>query len=115
MQYKAALLHNVLTLHTGLIGGGSYRGNRPLILALHQLLAPPQLHVCFHLAIFGSHSRLSVDTIVHAIQRRARQICTMITRDSVRTIDQLIQHLQQKWWMTSTDDADIMDYDTMNS
>ena len=107
--YSARALH-CPELCSGLLGGGAFRGNRPLVLLLHMLVkATLPIPLRFHLTIFRSFSRCPT----LALQLRARLIAEAMRRylgrADVSNLEQVISTVSSWSLPSSHNDADLSD------
>ena len=99
---------------SGLLGGGAYRGNRPLVICLHMLFHEQLFPLKLHVPVFESYSSYPVEIIFHVIIAKAiellnkiRQSC--VTRNtSVLSLNELVELLYSFNLPTSHYDNDIL-------
>ena len=99
-----------VSILTGLLGGGAFRNNRPLILLLHLLLSSGQATV-FHNTIFKTFCSLTPAQIEAAIERKAEEMLACLRKDDPTTVAAALAIIVG-WALCSADnDADIRDTD----
>ena len=57
-------------MHTGLLGAGAFRGNRPLAIALQMMILPPEVTLKIHLIHNSEDIMLGARTIISHIAQR---------------------------------------------
>ena len=110
LVYSAAQrLHSPL-LYTGLLGGGAFRNNRPLILLLHLLLQPvhDQCAVEFHHPIFWSFSYLPTGRLEQSLLDRADILLHALWQARVRTLGDALDLIATWDLPTSHSDLDLI-------
>mmetsp|Transcript_118163 Transcript_118163/g.220950 ORF Transcript_118163/g.220950 Transcript_118163/m.220950 type:complete len:537 (-) Transcript_118163:136-1746(-) len=97
-------------IFTGLLGGGAFRNNRPLVLLLHLLLQPvgDDRPVIFHHPVFWSFGCDSVQTIEQRILEHADIMLQQLKGMGILSLgDALVEIL--RWWLpVSNDDHDVV-------
>ena len=58
-------------IFSGLLGGGAFRGNRPLVLLLHLLLQDDPVCVLFHYPIFRNFSQWTIEKLQDEVLTQA--------------------------------------------
>ena len=94
---------------SGLLGGGAFRNNRPLVLLLHLLLQPENLAstLRFHHPVFDSFSGLSTDTLERRTVQQADEMVEQLRNAGVRTLGQAVDAILSWQLATSHRDADL--------
>ena len=108
--YAAATrLHSPL-IFTGLLGGGAFRNNRPLILLLHLLLQPhqDQCAVAFHHPIFWSFGYLPPGHLEQCLLDRADILLHALMLARVHTIGDALDLIESWNLPTSHSDLDLL-------
>lgn len=100
---------------SGLLGGGAFRGNRPLVLLLHLLLQPMmaeeeeesacQLH--FHNPIFWSFSGLDIPLLEDRVLTKADEMLERLRMSGVMTVRQALDELLTWNLPLNRGDADL--------
>jgi hypothetical protein len=88
-------------MYSGLLGGGDFRGNRPLVLLLHLLLHNGERKVLFHTPIF------SKEWLEPEVATRAEEMLERLRRKRVCTLEEALQEIQQWHLPLSSHDADL--------
>ena len=94
---------------SGLLGGGAYRGNRPLVLALHLLLQPPDevLRLRFHYPVFRSFNTLDTSTLEQRVLEVANELLGSLRKRGVTSLGEVL-HVLHSWRLPlSQGDADL--------
>jgi len=75
-------------IFSGLLGGGAYRNNRPLVLLLHLLLQPRSntRPIFFHHPVFWSFAGLSKQALEKNIVNRADKMMEALRDQNVKTL-----------------------------
>jgi len=94
---------NCPQMFTGLIGGGDFQGNRPLVLLLHLLLHTEDRPVLFHNPIFCKDSHY----LESKVAIRAEQMLDRLRMKGVRTLGEALQEILQWRVPLSRHDADL--------
>ena len=93
---------------TGLLGGGAFRNNRPLVLLLHLLCqtsdSPP---VSFHNPILWSFCELRVEDLQDNILRQADQWMDELRTRGVRTLKDALEWVMERSLPLSINDDDL--------
>mmetsp|Transcript_120520 Transcript_120520/g.234744 ORF Transcript_120520/g.234744 Transcript_120520/m.234744 type:complete len:187 (+) Transcript_120520:1-561(+) len=98
------------TILSGLLGGGAFRGNRPLILLLHLLLQPVEgsIDVQFHHPIFWSFSRFTIPQLEQRMLELADDMLLRLSAKGVSTLREALEEIFSWELVTSHDDIDIV-------
>jgi len=96
-------------IFSGLLGGGAFRNNRPLILLLHLLLQPSSdtRPVMFHHPVFWSFSVLSMQTLEANIVERADRMMEALRDQGVTTLGDALAVLLSWRLPLSEQDMDL--------
>jgi len=92
---------------TGLIGGGAFRGNRPVTLVLHMLLDDGSMNINFHHPIFWSFCNLPKEELERRVVQEASVMMNKLRECNVQTLGQALQLLVRMGVSTSEGDADL--------
>lgn len=94
----------------GLLGGGAFRNNRPLVLLLHLLLQPvgSERDLLFHHPIFWSFSMLEADELEHNVLVQADAWLTHLRNKGVQTIREVLDLVLAAELPLSQNDSDLM-------
>ena len=94
------------TLLTGLLGGGAFRNNRPLVLLLHLLMQQDQ-RMIFHNTVFTSFSAASTQALEDRIEGQAAMWLARLRALEPATMRHAL-HIIAAWELpSSTDDGDL--------
>ena len=81
---------------SGLLGGGAYRGNRPLILLLHLILQPPKMNTIleFHYPIFESYGdpTLQPSELSQRVVERADKMLQQLIDRNATTMEEALSN-----------------------
>lgn len=112
LVFKVARRLSAPCIFSGLLGGGAFRGNRPLILLLHMLLQPSQdaIHVRFHNPIFWSFSSFSIPELERAMLIKADDMLEKLREKGVTTLLDAFGEILSWQLPTSQDDRDIVEH-----
>jgi len=107
--YEVASALDCPMIFSGLLGGGAFRNNRPLVLLLHMLLQPRegQPEVVFHYPIFWSFCRRSIPDLEESVVSLAGDLMEKLRAQGVRTLDEALQLLLDWGLSTSQNDDDL--------
>ena len=108
--YEVARRQKSPMIYSGLLGGGAFRGNRPLILALHMILQRPDDHadVRFHYPVFDSASKTAKSHEMEvAILVMAENIVEVLRRKGMKYLYEAIQELTSMSLPTSHNNKDV--------
>ena len=108
--YAAAhRLHSPL-IYTGLLGGGAYRNNRPLVLLLHLLLQPDhnQYAVEFHHPIFWAFGHLPTARLEQCLLDKADILLYALAQANVDTLGDALDTIASWDLPTSHSDLDLL-------
>jgi len=97
-------------IFSGLLGGGAFRGNRPLVLALHMLLSPTsdQVPLHFHHPIFRVGGGAGgIEACEQAVLTLADAIVAELSRRGVATLQDALMQLLHMDLHLSLGDADL--------
>lgn len=97
-------------IFSGLLGGGAFRNNRPLVLLLHLLLQPTDCHqpILFHFPIFQSFGTASTEDLEQMVLKQADILLDRLEQEGVSTLEQALFKILQ-WELSSSHwDADLM-------
>ena len=97
-------------IFSGLLGGGAFRGNRPLVLLLHLLLqeaVDDPICVMFHYPIFWSFSQWTIEQLQDAVLIQADNMMQMLRDASVHTFEEALEQIITWKLPTSHDDGDL--------
>jgi len=95
-------------LYTGLLGGGAYRGNRPLIITLHCLCHDSDSPKMFmHIPIFASHSQHTIAQLQDALVQNAECMLYVLKESGVTSMTQVIDYALAWNLPTSHEDRDL--------
>ena len=110
LVYAAAIKLHSPVIFTGLLGGGAFRNNRPLVLLLHLLLQPSHVHcaVEFHHPIFMAFSYLSTAQLEQAVLDRADILLHALVLEGVHTIGDALDVIESWNLPTSHHDLDLI-------
>ena len=108
--YAAAVRLHSPVIYTGLLGGGAFRNNRPLVLLLHLLLQPHHDHcaVEFHHPIFMAFSYLSTAQLEQAVLDRADILLHALVLEGVHTLGDALDVIESWDLATSHHDLDLI-------
>ena len=109
--FEAARRLGSSAMFTGLLGGGAFRGSRPLVLLLHMLLEPylgNSTQIVFHYPIFSSFSKVRLDVLENWILEGADELMDYLRRLEVKTLRDALNALQVLGVKTSQEDADLL-------
>ena len=98
-------------IYTGLLGGGAYRGNRPLALAIHLMLQPilrEWTKVKFHYPVFQAFGKLEIEEMEERILIKADQILAHLKAKGAYTIGAALEELLTMNLVTSSYDGDLV-------
>ena len=111
MVYMVAIKLDCTMILSGLMGGGAYRGNRPLVLLLHLLLQPEgtQVPLVFHNAIMGSYGAATARMAEARVVQLAEEWRQKLAEDNACTVEDVVRFVYEDKISTSHDDADIND------
>ena len=93
--YQVGRKLNVPRILSGLLGGGDFRGTRPLIILLHLLLQPPgkTIPMMFHHPIFWRFSKLSLPQLEKAMLKRAGEMLDSLRAKGVKNILEAVSEI----------------------
>jgi len=94
---------------TGLLGGGAFRNNRPLVLLLHMLMQLPDRVVIFHHPVFWSYSRVSTDELEQLIVQKADEMMGRLRSKEVKTLEDALTEIETWQLPLSSYDGDLVD------
>ena len=96
-------------IYSGLLGGGAFRNNRPLVLLLHLLLQPSSdaLHVTFHHPVFWSFSDEPIDTLQDRILEYADIMLEAMHEEGIQTLGEALDKIMRFKLPLSENDADL--------
>jgi len=94
---------------TGLLGGGAFRNNRPLVLLLHLLFQKPDVHrpVIFHNPLFWSNCGAFTEDLEEYILTLADRWVEILRARGVQTIEQALHVLLDARLPLSDGDRDL--------
>lgn len=94
---------------TGLLGGGAFRNNRPLVLLLHLLLQPPDSgqEVRFHYPVFWSFCHLETTDLEERILEWGDRWLDHMRQAGVRSLADAIDVIDRLDLPTSQNDQDL--------
>lgn len=92
---------------SGLLGGGAFRGNRPLVLALHAMLQPASsaCQLLFHCPIFQSNGGRG--SLEQAVVGQADQMLEVLRQRGVSTLAEALDEVLSWQLPLSLGDADL--------
>lgn len=93
----------------GLLGGGAFRGDRPLTLLLHLLLEPEEAAIPmeFHYPVFWQYGRVGTEELEQAILERADEMLERLRRSKAANKTEAISEIL-KWNLPfSHEDKDL--------
>merc|ERR1712117_388832 len=96
---------------SGLLGGGAFRNNRPLVLLLHLLLQPPgsERQLLFHHPVFWSFCGSATEVLEEWIVKRADSYLEQCQQADYKTLDQVLRAvLSDANLRLSEDDGDLV-------
>jgi len=98
---------------SGLLGGGAFRGNRPLILLLHLLLQPQAnsdnaIVLNFHNPIFWSFGGMPIAEMESSMVDAAAELLSKLRKAGVQTMQEALQEIVTWKLSTSEGDKDIV-------
>ena len=97
---------------SGLLGGGAFKGNRPLIMLLHLILQPTETEsvMMFHYPVFWSHDKKTSDVIEleERLQRQADKMLEQLRLKGANSLDKAIAEIVSWKLPLSKDDDDIL-------
>ncbi len=107
--FAAADRLNSPVVLSGLLGGGAYRNNRPLVLLLHLLLQPVahERRVEFHLPVFWDFCGLGAAELEQRIMDFADLMLADLRRRRVDTLAGALALLLDARLALSTNDGDL--------
>lgn len=110
LVYEVAKQSGSPLILSGLLGGGAFRGNRPLVLALHMLMQRPDdtASLRFHHPIFWSFSDRSIDELEQSIPTIADAMVETLRRKGVGTLGEALEELFSWALPSSQHDIDTM-------
>ena len=110
LVYVAATRLRSPVIYTGLLGGGAFRNNRPLILLLHLLLQPHgnQCAVEFHHPIFWSYGFLPAGRLEQSLLDRADILLYTLAQANVGTVGDALDLIETWDLPTSHNDLDLL-------
>ena len=89
--YAAASHLKAPLICSGLLGGGAFRGNRPLVLLLHLLLYDGSQPVRFYHPVFWSFSGEEVEELQSRIKSVADAMLEKLWERRVETLDKALE------------------------
>eukprot|EP00931_Biecheleriopsis_adriatica_P047475 TRINITY_DN27373_c0_g1_i1.p1 TRINITY_DN27373_c0_g1~~TRINITY_DN27373_c0_g1_i1.p1 ORF type:complete len:483 (-),score=74.66 TRINITY_DN27373_c0_g1_i1:110-1558(-) len=95
---------------SGLLGGGAFRGNRPLILLLRLLLQPfgDKQPVCFHYPVFWSFGNMDAQQLEQQLLVSADVLIEEMRKQNVETLDQALKIILTFGLALSEGDRDLV-------
>ena len=110
LLFYAAHAMGCPSLSSGLLGGGAYRGNRPLVLALHMAIgASIPVPLRFHLTVLRSFSRHPPPVLQMRIRMVAEAMLRRLSLSGVSTLDRAVALLSSTQLPNSHNDQDVAD------
>ena len=110
LLFYSARAFNCPELCSGLLGGGAFRGNRPLVLLLHMLVkATLPIPLRFHLTIFHSFSHCTPRVLQLRVRLIAEAMRQYLGHTDVCNLKQVISALSSWSLPSSHNDADLSD------
>jgi len=103
MCFAIQKLLDCQNMYAGLLGGGDFRGNRPLVLLIHLLLHTGDRQVSFHSPIFSKDSRW----LEPEVAKRADEMLERLRQQDIRTLGEALQEMCSWNLALSTGDADL--------
>jgi tRNA A37 N6-isopentenylltransferase MiaA len=96
---------------SGLLGGGAFRNNRPLILLLHLLLQPvdDRRPLLFHYPVFSTFCSDSSECLEQRILQYADAMLDKLRSSGVQTLRQALQRILELQLPLSNFDVDLAD------
>ena len=98
-------------LFTGLLGGGAFRGNRPLILVLHLLFEPyvgRRTTVKFHYPILSSRSSTSTKVLEQKLLEKTCLILEDLQSSGLSSFGGVMSYLASQQFSVSEHDYDLI-------
>ena len=107
--YEVARHLNAPVIFSGLLGGGAYRGHRPLTLLLHLLLQPHgcSSHLKFHHPIFEAFGDYAVSQLEQTMLSSADKMLEVLRKKNVATLQDALKVIFSWKLCTSNCDRDI--------
>jgi hypothetical protein len=96
-------------IFSGLLGGGAFRNNRPLVLLLHLLLHDDSVPLLFHHPIFASFGSESTHVLEQRLLQYADAMLDTLRARRVSTLREALAHLLNMKLPLSNYDADLAD------
>ena len=110
LLFYAAHTMGCPSLSSGLLGGGAYRGNRPLVLVLHMVIkASLPVPLRFHLTVLRSFSRHPPPVLQMRIRMVAEAMLRRLFQAKVTTLERAIALLSSSPLPSSHNDEDVAD------
>ena len=110
LLFYAARTLGCPSISSGLLGGGAYRGNRPLVLVLHMIIkASLPVPLRFHLTVLRSFSSHPPQVLQMRIRMVAESMLRRLFQTEISTMDHAITLLLSSPLPSSHDDADVSD------
>ena len=110
LLFYAAHTMGCPSLSSGLLGGGAYRGNRPLVLVLHMIIkASLPVPLRFHLTVLRSFSRHPPPVLQMRIRMVAESMLRRLFQAEVSTMGHAITLLLSSPLPSSHNDEDVSD------
>ena len=108
--YEVARHLNAPVIFSGLLGGGAYRGHRPLTLLLHLVLQPHgcSSHLKFHHPIFEEFSGYAVSQLEQQMLSIADKMLEVLREKAVATLQGALEEILSWGLWTSNCDSDIL-------
>jgi len=115
--YAAASGLQAPLIFSGLLGGGAFRGNRPLVLLLHLLLQPcgDERPLWFHHPVFWSFRAVGAKELEQRIVRFADALLEDLRRQGVETLGQALELILASELPLSGNDDDLTEKPRLRS
>merc|ERR1712000_782570 len=96
-------------IFSGLLGGGAFQGNRPLVLLMHLLLQPcdDERPLCFHHPVFWSFVGADAGDLEQRILRFADALLADLRRHGVETLGQALELILASELPVAENDGDL--------
>merc|ERR1712060_357127 len=107
--FAAATELDAPLIFSGLLGGGAFRGNRPLVLLLHLLLQPcgDERPLWFYHPVFWSFGRVPPRELQERIVQFADILLEDLRRQGVETLGQALELILASELPVAHDDCDL--------
>jgi len=107
LMYAVAVQLRSPRILGGLLGGGAFRNNRPLVLLLHLLLQPRDIAMDFHYPIFWSFCGCPIKELEEAVLTRADNMLENLRAQGVQNLGDVLEVLLRSDVPSSDMDDDL--------